>query len=217
MKAELAKLIAQAQGKPGRDEALKLIDQARDFRSTEVFPLIEALLKHPDADVRGNALSMLEGIQDEKALGIAAEGLKDADADVRLQAVEATGRIVASETAPVLKTAFKDTDLSVRQLAFQTALRQTDATRTSLIEEAIHSPFEDLAQASLGMVEAEPAQTTIPLMMDALSHSSAVIREKAHDTLYLIFHEDFSNTAVAKGWWLQNHRRYDENLVLKAP
>ncbi|MDB6072954.1 MAG: hypothetical protein JWO89_594, partial [Verrucomicrobiaceae bacterium] len=164
-----------------------------------------------------NALSMLEGIQDEKALGVAAEGLKDADADVRLQAVEATARIIGPETAPVLKTAFRDNDLSVRQLAFQTALRQTDATRTSLIEEAIHSPFEDLAQASLGMVEAEPGQTTIPLMMDALSHPSATVREKAHDTLYLIFHEDFSNTAVAKGWWLQNHRRYDENLVLKTP
>lgn len=217
MKAELEKLITQAKGKPGKEEALKLIDQAREFHSTDVFPLIEALLAHPDADVRGNALSMLEGIQDEKALGIASLALKDTDPEVRLQAIEATGRIVAPETAPVLKTAFKDADLSVRQLAFQTALRQSDATKMALIEDAIHSPYEDLAQASLGMVEAEPAQATITLMMEALSNPSAAIREKAHDTLYLLFHEDFTSTPAAKGWWSQNHRRYDDNLVLKSP
>ncbi|MDB6139176.1 MAG: hypothetical protein JWO94_2248 [Verrucomicrobiaceae bacterium] len=216
-KAELDKLVSKARESLTKDQALQLIDKAREFNSREVFPLIEVLLHHPDPEVRGNALSILEGIQDETALCVVSLALKDADPEVRLQAVEAAGRIVAPETAPVLKAAFKDADLSVRQLAFQTALHQSDSTKNSLIEEAVRSPFEDLAQAGIGMVEAQPAQGTIALMMDALSNPNPGVREKAHDTLYLFFHEDFPGAAVAKGWWVQNYRRYDENLVLKTP
>ncbi len=216
-KAELQRLITQANTHPTKEEAVRMIDQARDFHSTEVFPLIEALLRHPDAEVRGGALSMLQGMQDEKALPVAAAGLKDTDPEVRLQAVEATARITSPEVVPVLKAALQDPDLSVRQLAFQNALRQNSEPQAVLIGDAVRSSYPDLAEAALGALESQPSPTTVTYMMDALSNSSPAIREKAHDTLYLIFHEDFPGTAQAKGWWLQNQRRYDENLVLKAP
>lgn len=216
-KAELQRLITQANAHPSKEEAMRMIDQARDFHSTEVFPLIEALLRHPDVEVRGNALSMLQGMQDEKVLPVVEAVLKDTDPEVRLQAVEATGRITSPQLVPVLKTALQDSDLSVRQLAFQNALRQDSEPQAALIGEAVRSSYPDLAEAALGALESQPSPTTITLMMDALSSTSTAIREKAHDTLYLIFHEDFPDTAQAKGWWLQNQRRYDENLVLKTP
>lgn len=215
LKKDLESFIALAKTTPARDEALNLIDQARDLNSIEILSLIEILLKHPDRDVRGNALSLLEGIDNPKALGVIASGLSDSDVDIRLQAVEAIGRITSSESAPILQDAFADDDLSVRQLAFQAAQRLDDATRRSLVEKAIQSPYEDLAMAGICVLEAEPSKSTAPILMDALANPSEFVRERAHDILFMTFHEEFTTPTEAKDWWNTNHRRYDESLVLK--
>lgn len=217
MKTELDALIAQAGGMPAAETALALIDQARDFTSPEVYSLILALLAHPDEAVRGGALSLLEGVRDEGALRVIDKALDDPAADVRLQAVEGMGRITTPETAPVIARAFEDGDSAVRQLAFQSALRQDDATRHVLLESAVKSSHPDLAEAAVGVVEATPSKATVTVMMEALSQADPLVFEKAHDMLYLTFHEDFRDTASAKEWWGKNHRDYDENLVLKNP
>jgi len=216
-RALLQRLIAAAQQGPDSAAALKMIDEARDLRSIEVIALVTALLSHADVDVRGNALSLLEGTSHTDALAVVEKALGDTSADVRIQAMEAMSRVNAPQTAPVLRKAFSDTDTSVRQLAFQAALRQDDATRSTLMQEGLQSPFVDLAAAVVDTVEGQPSKANVPLMMEALGSRHADIREKAHDSLYLTFHQNFTTTTAAKAWWNQNHRNYDDHLVLKNP
>ncbi len=216
-RALLQNLITQAKAKPAADAALHIIDQARELNSIEVLPLVSAMLAHADADVRGNALSLLEGLGDLAVIPVVNTAMKDSDAEVRLQAIEAAGRITSPDLAPILLNALGDADLSVRQLAFQAGMRQDDASRMKIIEQAVKSPVEDVAQAGVSILEAQPSKSSVPLLMDALSSPSSFIRERAHDILGLTFHENFTNTDGAKAWWQQNHSNYDETLVLKNP
>lgn len=211
--AALAPLMARARANPSHEEALRIIDEARDNGTLDV---VELLLRHPDAEVRGHALALLEGVQDARVLSTISLALNDPDADVRTQAMDAAGRIVSAETRPVLGKAFADKDMNVRQIAFQNAMHQDGETKMALMSQAVKSSYQDMAVSALGWIEGQPSKATVTLMMDALGHSDPFIREKAHDTLALQFQQDFVNPAQAKGWWSMHQAQYDEHLVLKG-
>ncbi len=213
-KDELRKLIAATEaGSMTREEALKATESLVGFSSSEVAPFVVQMLKHNDVEVRGRALALLEGLSGYQVFPAAAAGLKDPDASVRLQAAEVATRLKHAELLPILSTAFRDNDKSVRQVALQAALEQAPTDRVVLLKSAITAPAQDIAISAFGVLEAEPTKAHAPLMMAALDHPDAFIREKAHDTLALMMSKEFKSSAEALTWWASHQQYFDENLV----
>jgi HEAT repeat protein len=200
-------------GAVSKEEAVRIIDTFTDAPSLELIPLVNALLRHADRDVRGQALTLLEGLSDAALLPIVQQGLQDADPAVRLQAIETTAHLQSPALPALLTASYNDSDPNVRLVAFQTATEQPPEQRQPLITAAVKNPNQDLAQSAIDLLEAEPSKFSIATIMEGLDHKEPFIREKAHDILALTLGEPFKSSAEAKAWWGANERKYDKDLV----
>jgi hypothetical protein len=210
--ALLASRIAAASSK---EDLMRALDGAAGMTDQQLVPLLGSLMRNPDPDVQGRALSLLEGVNSPDVLPVAMEGLASNDEDVRLVALDVITSVSSPETAPVLAGAFVDPDKDVRQAAFAAGMQQVGPTRDQLIANATTSAYPDLALAALNVVRSESKKSTTPLILSALSHSNPLVREFAHETLYMNFHNDLKTTAEATQWWNKHQALFDDNLALK--
>jgi hypothetical protein len=110
-----------------------------------------------------------------------------------------------------------DPDKDVRQAALARAFMQQGATRDQLVAEATKSSFVDVAITALNVVRSESRKATTPLLIAALGHTSPLVRDLAHETLFLTFQNDLKTPAEAAQWWNAHQQYFDDNLALKDP
>lgn len=80
-------------------------------------PKLIDLLKHPERDVRRNAVMLLASLADPRSADAILEGLKSKDAGVRSGAAKATGRLQDGRAIPLLLGLLSDPTENVREEA----------------------------------------------------------------------------------------------------
>ncbi len=206
-------LIARARPSLGAKDALTLIERARESDSTQLGVLARALLKHPDVEVRGRGLSLLEGFDSTAVLPVVDSALKDTEAEVRMEAVEVLSSVRKPEAQQVYKKAIQDTDPNVRMAAFTNALELDDEFKKEVLMENASSPVEDIARSAMVYLEAMLDKTTLPTFISGLDHRSPLVRDQVAERMNLLFDQSFSTAAQARAWWQQNQYRYGDDLV----
>lgn len=196
-----------------RKDVADIFSEARTLQSDALLDVVKAALKKTDVDTKVEALTMIDGVDSPAITPVLASALSDPSLEVRLQAMEAAQKLQGEGVKDLALTAMQDEDLNVRQLGLQTGLKQDPETRKEIISTAVLSPKEDLALASMAMLEATPSKSTINLVIGALGHSRAKVREQAHEMLFLLLKQDFRSSAAAKSWWQQYQGAFDDNLV----
>lgn len=215
--AELQALLPTLGPSTPKDACLNAISRLSGLPSTLMPQAVQRLLSHADPEVRGMALTALEGYDDPALLPVVDLALKDKDADVRLQALEVLGPVTAPAVKQTVSRALDDADPNVRAAAFQLGLSQPPAARKELVMQAAASPQPELAMTAIQVLDGEPDKTSVPVILNALSHPSPEVREAARDALTLTFHADFSDPNAARRWWTANQHRYDAALVELQP
>jgi hypothetical protein len=210
-------LTTRANATSSREDAMRALDEAAGLTSGALFPFVLGLAKHPDPDVQGRALSLLQGVNSEDALPAVAEGLASSSEDVRLVALDVLESVKSEDAAPLLTTGMSDPDKDVRQAALARAFMQEGPTRDQLVANATKSSFVDVALTALNVVRSESRKSTTSLLIDALGHSSPLVRDLAHETLFLTFQNDLKTPAEAAQWWNTHQQYFDDNLALKDP
>lgn len=215
--AELQALLPTLGPSTPKDACLNAISRLSGLPSTLMPQAVQRLLSHADPEVRGMALTALEGYDDPAVLPAVEMGMKDKDADVRLQALEVLEQVTAPAVKQTLSLALGDADSNVRAAALQLGMKQPPAQRKELLWQAAAAPQPELAITAIQVLDGEPDKTSIPVIIRALSHPSPDVQEVARDTLTLTFHQDFSDAAKAGQWWNANQHRYDAALVELQP
>ena len=196
-----------------RKDVADIFSEARTLQSDALLDVVKAALKKTDVDTKVEALTMIDGVDSPAITPVLASALSDPSLEVRLQAMEAAQKLQGEGVKDLALTAMQDEDLNVRQLGLQTGLKQDPETRKEIISTAVLSPKEDLALASMAMLEATPSKNTINLVISALGHNRPKVREQAHEMLFLLLKQDFRSSTAAKSWWQQYQGAFDDNLV----
>jgi hypothetical protein len=198
----------------GGQAALSVLAEARVMETEAILEVIQALLASPEADIRAQALMMLDGAESGSVLPVLEKGLDDADLDVRRLAMELALTVQSPMVEKMVNQGLVDADETIRQTALQVGLRQGGALADRTLASGIASAHEDLGAASLALLENELNKARLPLALSALEHPAESVREDARDMLFFLFHERFPDRATAAAWWQQNQARYDPDLVL---
>lgn len=207
-------LLEKASPSLAAEEALQLIDSARAYPSAKVCDLVLALLRHPNAEVRGQALTLVEGHEAPRIVEVVRASLADRDPAVRLQGVEVLKHLRSPEAEPVFLAALDDTDSNVRMLAFASALEVSDSFRGKTLDAAATSRHADVAGSALTFLEATLTKQQLPQFFTALDHPAESVRTIAYERLFLTVDKKFSSAAEALAWWKANQHRFDEDLVM---
>ncbi len=207
-------LLQKAAPTLSADEALALIDQARAFPSEKLCDFALVMLRHPDAQVRTQALTLVEGHDAARILEVVRASLADTDPAVRLQGVEVLKHLRREDAEPIFLSAMSDEDASVRMLAFTSGLEVSETFRSQLLATATSSDREDVAASALTFLEANLTKQHLPQFMAALDHPAAAVRAIAFERLFLTLDMKFHSTAEARAWWEKNQHRFDDDLVM---
>jgi HEAT repeat protein len=207
-------LIARIKTAVGAQQMQQLMAEAASLESRRLLDVVDELQKHSNPDLRAQALAWIEGYSSSAITPTLIRALSDSSVDVRMQALETAMNLNDPAVQGLALTAMQDTDLNVRQIGLQAGLRQSEEIQAQIIEAAARSPHADLAQAGLALVEASPSKANVHLLMEALDHAKAPVREQAHEVLALTLHRSFANQAAAKAWWSKNQQLFDEKLVI---
>ncbi|MBL9117751.1 MAG: HEAT repeat domain-containing protein [Verrucomicrobiaceae bacterium] len=208
-------LIAAVKPGMATEDANRLINDARHLRSARLVDLVRALLKHRDMNVRGYALTLLEGTDSPKVLPAVKEALEDKDLPVRLQALEVLRFLRHDESKAIYRGAITDADAGVRMTAFTGAVEQDEAFRREIVTAGVASPWEDVAQASLAYLELDLTPETLPHYFKALDHKHPLVKTEASERLSMLFDKKFQNSTEANTWWKLNQHLYTPELVRK--
>ena len=211
VQALLARLNSEGLSK-GTCEAV--LAEARTLETEAMLDVVKALLASPEADIRAQALMMLDGAESGAVLPALEQGMKDADLDVRRLAMELALTVQSPMVEGMVTRGMADKDETIRQTALQVGLRQGGVIAERTLASGLGSPHEDLGAASLALLENELSKARMPLALGALDHPSLSVREDARDMLFFLFHERFPDRATAQAWWERHQAEYDENLVL---
>ena len=198
-----------------RKVAEAVLAEARVMQTEAVLEVVKALLQSSDAEIRAQALMMLDGSETGVVLPLLEQGLADADVEVRRLAMELAWTVQSPMVEKLVSRGLQEGDETIRQTALQVGLRQGGVIAERTLAAGLGSGYEDLGAASLALLENDLGKSRMPLAFGALDHPSAAVREDARDMLFFLFHERFPDRATAASWWEQNHARYDEDLVLK--
>lgn len=196
-----------------RKEVADVFAEARALQSDALLNVVKAAMQKADEDTKVEALTMIDGVDSPAITPLLASALRDPSLEVRLQAMEAAQKLQGEGVKDLALTAMQDEDLNVRQLGFDTGTKQDPETREEIIRTAALSPNEDLALASMALLEASPSKNTIATVIGALGHTKPKVREQAHEMLFLLLKQDFKSTSAAKTWWQQYQGAFDDNLV----
>lgn len=199
------------------DEIQRELAEARTLESAALLEVVSELMKNQDPMVRTLALTLIEGINAPELVNPLREAFADPSADVRIQAMEVAQHVMDPGLREPLLNLMEDEHMSVRQLALQAARNQGEDFAALAIARAATSEREDMAMAGLALIEASPAKKNLELVMRGLSHSSAKVREQAHEMLFLTTHQSFKTQAEAQNWWKVNQSAFDDDLVILQP
>jgi HEAT repeat protein len=208
-------LLAKVKPTLSVEDANMLINDARHLRSEKLVQLAMAFLQHPDVNVRGYALTLLEGNDSPKVLPAVKAAMNDKESVVRMQALEVLRFVQHPEALPIYREVLNDKEPGVRMTAFVGAVEGDAAFKNETIKTGIASPYEDVARASLAYMEVELSAQTISDFMAGLDNKSQVVRQEAKERLLMLFDQNFTSSTAAKTWWEKNKVLYDENLVRK--
>ena len=210
-------LKAKAEAATAKSDALRLIEEASSMQHEGLYALVGGWMLNADPEIQGRALALLEGTDSPEALSAVETGLKSTDEDVRLEALEVAKGINDPKTANLLQGVLSDPDKDVRQAGLAASLQQRGAQREQLLAAATTSPYADVAIAALNVVRSESHKATMPLIIAALGHANPLVRDLAHETLYMNFQNDLQSPAQALQWWDAHQGLFDEQLQLKDP
>lgn len=211
---EALRLVEKLVPSWGNVEAIRdVMAEARLLETNAILRLAEKLMEHPNEDIRAEALMLADGATSIASLKLFEQAMRDASADIRRLAMELAQQMSDPAVRGLVNMGLGDDDQGVRQLAFHLAMNQRDDIRHEVVSRALQSPLEDLAMAGMVEAEAMPGKAVLPRVIESLGHSSPEVRERAHEMLTLLFHEEFISSQHAANWWKENQQDYDEDLV----
>ena len=216
--AEAEALLSSIQSNRSKENCLDAIARLSVLETPRVVKVVENLLSHPEAEVRGLALGLLEGVQDASIRPMLDLALRDRDPDVRMRAIDILSSAPHDSPDALLIRAIEDRDANVRASALLAGNQLESAGRQRVLEKAAASLQPEIAIAALQVLDAEPRKSNVPLFIKALSHPSPDVKEAAQDMLSLTFYDEFPDAAAAARWWTANQHRYSNTLEeLKPP
>ncbi len=214
-KRRALELAARARGgQISADEARALMADARQLETSAILRVAESLMDSADEAVRAEALMLADGATGPTAVPLLWRGLSDASPDIRALAMETAQQLNEPAIQPFVDAGLEDASEAVRQFALQAGTKQEGQMRLDSIVKGLASPHADVAMAALAEAQASPGKNLMPHVIGALGHRSTEVRETAHEMLFLLLGESFSNAAQAGRWWSSNHRLFDDDLVL---
>ncbi len=215
--AEVASILASIQSDSSKQNGLEAIARLSALETPQVFTAVDKLLSHPETEVRGLALGLLEGVQDAAVRPLVERALRDRDPDVRLRAIDILASAAHEAPDNLLIRALEDRDANVRASAMLAGNQLEPPARQRVLERAAASLQPEIAITALQLLDAEPNKSNVPLFIKALSHPAAEVREAAQDMMSLTFYDEFPDAATAARWWSANQHRFSNTLEELKP
>ncbi len=140
-------------------------------------PLIAAL-RNNDAEIRGNAASILGSMKDSTAVTPLIAALSDKEAKVRQSCVSALGSIRAhSAIEPLIKMLKEDEDKNVRYVALRTIAELDYSKATDAIIGALRDKEQDVAESAVRILGEHREKKAVEALVKVLNDDTDSVRD----------------------------------------
>jgi HEAT repeat protein len=147
---EIAPVVAMAVERRWELLPGPVADLARHSRAPFLAPLLRAVLRHPDADIRCDALDGARELRDPRLAPDVAALLGDGNATVRATAAEVAGVLGGRDDVPRLAALLKDPESEVRWNAVQALGRLKAVERVAEVADLLNDRDPGVRLLALG-------------------------------------------------------------------
>jgi HEAT repeat protein len=192
-------------------ELLQSLSFAAAKEDPNIIGVVVKALDDPNGEVGQAAISLLDGYEDPAIIPAVEKALKNENDEVRTAAVELLNNINDPVVQNPLALALNDPSEDVRAAALD-ILEMQDDVQTDILAGGIGSPYEDVKDVILSMLEDKGDQKSVDILINGLKDQNPDFRESVSDTLEFLLDEKFDSYEKAAAWWEKNKSKFDAEL-----
>jgi HEAT repeat protein len=195
-------------------ELLESLSMLYDENDPNIINVAVAALDDANGEVGWAAISLLDGYEDHAIIPAVEKALNNEDEDVRSAAVELLANINDDDpqTANALALAINDPSEDVRADALD-ILENQDDPQPAVLEYGIASPYEEVKNAVLSILETRGDQKSVDILISGLKDQDPDFRAEVSDSIESLIDQKFDSYEEALAWWARNKMKFDEDLT----
>jgi len=190
-----------------------LSDMAFD-RDPCVIRVVQTAAAEKDANVALAAIVLLQGYESPEVLPAIVKAMAHQDEEVRKIAVNLLLDINDPQTGDLLAAALSDESEDIRNSTLDITKYKDKEIQFKVLETAISSPFSNVKENSIFMLESLGGHHAVDILIEALQDTDTEFRERVASAINMLLDKEFESYKEAKTWWEENRVRYDEDLSL---
>jgi hypothetical protein len=193
-------------------ELIKSLSKATSVEEPRIISVVRKALDDPIREVGRAAITLLEDYESPEIIPVIERALNSKDEQTRIDALSPLGHINDPQVGKLLIQALDDTSEDVRSAALEAADEQEDPINLSVMEKGIRSPYKDVKDTVVSMLESRGGHPAVEILIEGLKDTDVSFFEEINDTLDLLIDKQFKTYEEARSWWNKNKDRYDAEL-----